>query len=132
MMVRISQCCMPMPGEEIMGFITAGRGISVHKATCPNLLNTDPQRWLKVRWNDTKANHRAQIHVIAQDHKGLLAELCNLLSDTDANIVTIDAHSSKDQIAHLNLIIEVNSLDHLSTVLQRIRQKNGVLEAKRQ
>ena len=132
MMVRISQCCMPMPGEEIMGFITAGRGISVHKATCPNLLNTDPQRWLKVRWNDTKTSHRAQIHVIAQDHKGLLAELCNLLSDTDANIVNIDAHSSKDQIAHLNLIIEVNSLDHLSTVLQRIRQKNGIMEAKRQ
>ncbi len=132
MMIRISQCCMPMPGEEIMGFITAGRGISVHKATCPNLLNTDPQRWLKVRWNETKNSHRAQIQVISQDQKGLLAELCNLLSNADANIVNIDAHSSKDRVAHLNIIVEVVSLDHLSTVLQRIRQLNGVMEAKRQ
>ncbi len=132
LMIRISQCCMPMPGEEIMGFITAGRGISVHKASCPNLLNTDPQRWLKVRWNETKNSHRTQIHVIAQDHKGLLAELCNVLSDADANIVNIDAHSSIDRVAHLNLIVEVVSLDHLSAVLQRIRQLNGVMEAKRQ
>ncbi len=132
MMIRISQCCMPMPGEEIMGFITAGRGISVHKATCPNLLNTDPQRWLEVRWSASQKTHRAQINVISQDHKGLLAELCNVLSDADANIVNIDAHSSKDRVARLNLIIEVTSLDHLSTVLQRIRQLNGVMEAKRQ
>lgn len=132
MMIRISQCCMPMPGEEIMGFITAGRGISVHKSTCPNLLNTDPQRWLKVRWNDTKNSHRTQLHVIAQDNKGLLAELCNVLSNADANIVNIDAHSSKDRVAHLSLIVEVVSLDHLSTVLQRIRQLSGVMEAKRQ
>ncbi len=131
MMIRISQCCMPMPGEDIMGFITAGRGISVHKSTCANLLNTDPQRWLKVRWNDTKGSHRAQLHVIAQDNKGLLADLCNVLSDADANIVTIDAHSSKDRVAHLSLIVEVVSLDHLSTVLQRIRQLSGVMEAKR-
>ncbi|MDR9502261.1 MAG: bifunctional (p)ppGpp synthetase/guanosine-3',5'-bis(diphosphate) 3'-pyrophosphohydrolase [Desulfurivibrionaceae bacterium] len=132
MMIRISQCCMPMPGEEIMGFITAGRGISVHKESCPNLLNTDPQRWLKVRWNETKTSHRTQIHVIAQDHKGLLAELCNALSDGNANILNIDAHSSKDRVAHLNLIIEVSSLDHLSSTLQRLRQVAGVMEAKRQ
>jgi GTP pyrophosphokinase len=132
LMIRISQCCMPMPGEEIMGFITAGRGISVHKATCPNLLNTDPQRWLKVRWNDSKKNsHRAHIHVIAQDHKGLLAELCNVLSNADANIVNIDAHSAKDNVARLSFIIEVVSLDHLSTVLQHLRQLSGVMEAKR-
>jgi GTP pyrophosphokinase len=133
LMIRISQCCMPMPGEEIMGFITAGRGISVHKATCPNLLNSDSQRWLKVRWNNNKKNsHRAQVHVIAKDHKGLLAELCNVLSNGDANIVNIDAHSSKDRVAHISFIIEVISLDHLSTVLQHIRQLSGVMEAKRQ
>lgn len=132
MMIRISQCCMPMPGEEIMGFITAGRGISVHKATCPNFLSTDSQRWLKVRWNNTTTNHRTQIHLIAQDHKGLLAEVCNALSDSDANIVNIDAHSSKDKVAHLTLIIEVTSLDHLSGVLQHLRQLSGVMEAKRQ
>ncbi|MDA3786743.1 MAG: bifunctional (p)ppGpp synthetase/guanosine-3',5'-bis(diphosphate) 3'-pyrophosphohydrolase [Deltaproteobacteria bacterium] len=132
MMIRISQCCMPMPGEEIMGFITAGRGISVHKESCPNLLNTDPQRWIKVRWNETKTSHRTQIHVIAQDHKGLLAEICNALSDGNANILNIDAHSSKDRVAHLNLIIEVSSLEHLSSTLQRLRQVAGVMEAKRQ
>lgn len=130
-LMRISQCCLPMPGDEVMGFITNGRGISVHKRTCPNLLATDPQRWIQVRWNDTETSHRAQISIIAHDQKGILGEICNVVSEADADIANIDATTSHDSLARLHMIIEVKSLDHLSKVIQHLQQHDYVLEAKR-
>jgi GTP pyrophosphokinase len=133
MLVKISRCCMPMPGDDIMGFITAGRGISVHKANCPNLLALDPQRLIAVSWSQSTAiGHQANIRIMAGDRKGLLVEVCNSLSTDDANIVNIDAHAAKDDLAKLNIVVEVKDLHHLSVVLQHLRQINGVIEAGRQ
>ena len=132
MLVKISRCCMPMPGDDIMGFITAGRGISVHKANCPNLLATDPQRHIAVSWSQAAgAGHQANIRIMAGDRKGLLVEVCNSLSTDDANIVNIDAHAAKNDLAKLNIVVEVNDLHHLSVVLQHLRQIDGVIEASR-
>ncbi len=132
MLVNISQCCMPMPGDDIMGFITKGRGISVHKAHCPNLLATDPERRIEVGWSSsTKTQHRAQIQIIAQDKKGLLVTICNEISTDDANILNVDAHTSKDNIAKLTIVLEVNSIDHLRRLLQHLRQLGNVIEARR-
>ncbi len=128
-LMKISKCCMPMPGDEVMGFITAGRGISVHKAKCPNLLSTDHDRWVEVRWNDTESSHQAQINIKADDQKGLLAEICNVVSEADANIINIDAHASTDSGATLYLVVEVKGLEHLDTVLQRIRNISAISEA---
>ncbi len=131
-LVKISRCCMPMPGDEVMGFITAGRGISVHKANCPNLLATDPQRHIAVSWSQGAATgHQTNIRIMANDRKGLLVEVCNSLSIDDANIVNIDAHTAKDNLAKLNIVVEVNDLQHLGVVLQHIRQINGIIEAGR-
>jgi guanosine-3',5'-bis(diphosphate) 3'-pyrophosphohydrolase len=131
-LMKISKCCMPMPGDEVMGFITAGRGISVHKAKCANLLATDPERWVSVQWNDTGASHQAQVSIKASDQKGLLAEVCHVVSEADANIVNIDAHASTgNSMALLHLIVEVKGLDHLSVVLQRIRNIAAITEARR-
>lgn len=130
-LMKISKCCMPMPGDEVMGFITAGRGISVHKATCNNLLSTDHDRWVQVRWNDTESSHQAQLKITASDQKGLLAEVCNVVSEADANIINIDAHSANDQVAILHLIVEVKGIDHLDTVLQQIRSIHAISQAKR-
>lgn len=132
MLTKISQCCMPMPGDDIVGFITNGRGISVHKCFCPNLLATDPARRIEVNWSSTsKAAHRAQIQITAQDKKGLLVTICNAITTDDANILNVDAHTSKDGIAKLNIVLEVNSIDHLSRLLQHLRQIGNVLDAKR-
>ncbi|MCB2181412.1 MAG: bifunctional (p)ppGpp synthetase/guanosine-3',5'-bis(diphosphate) 3'-pyrophosphohydrolase [Desulfobulbaceae bacterium] len=132
MLVKISQCCLPMPGDDIMGFITTGRGISVHKTTCPNLHNTDPQRRIEVGWSTSaKAQHRAQIQIIAQDRKGLLVNICNAITTDDANILNVDAHTSKDNVARLNIVLEVNSIDHLTSLLQHLRQLENVIEARR-
>ena len=132
MLVKISQCCLPMPGDKVMGFITTGRGITVHKANCPNLLATDPVRRIEVSWSsDDQPAHRAQIQVVATDRKGLLVSLCDSLSTDNANIVNVDAHTSKNSRAMLNLVVEVDDLSHLSMVLQHLRQVKGVLEARR-
>ena len=132
MLIKISQCCLPMPGDEIMGFITLGRGISVHKANCPNLAATDPRRRIEVQWSSSaKTQHRAQIQIVAQDQKGLLVTICNAITNDDANIVNVEAHTSKDQLAMLNIILEVDNIEHLSTLLQHLRQLDQVIEARR-
>ncbi|MFZ5758837.1 MAG: RelA/SpoT family protein [Thermodesulfobacteriota bacterium] len=132
MLIKISQCCLPMPGDEIMGFITAGRGISVHKAHCPNLLATDPERRIEVSWSSsTRTQHRAQIQIVAHDRKGLLVAICNAITNDDANILNVEAHTAKDNIARITIVLEVNSIDHLTTLLQHLRQLDQVIEAKR-
>lgn len=132
MLVKISQCCLPVPGDSIMGFITTGRGISIHKANCHNLLATDPQRRIEVTWSaDTKTVHRAQIYLVTQNKKGMLAAVSNAISMDDANIVELEAKTSADNLSTSNIVLEVENLDHLSRLLQHLRQIDGVLEVRR-
>jgi len=133
MMVRISHCCMPVPGDAVMGFITAGRGISVHKVGCANFRNTDPERQVAVEWaQTTKVVHRAQVVIIARDRKGFLATLSNTISMDDANILSVEAQASEGGgMARINVVVEIADRSHLERLLQHIRQLEGVLEARR-
>ena len=132
MLVKISQCCLPVPGDRIMGFITTGRGISIHKAHCHNLLLTDPQRRIEVSWSaKAKTVHRAHIYVVTQNKKGMLAAVSNAISMDDANILELDAKTTSDNLATNRIIVEIEDLDHLSRLLQHLRQIDGVLEAHR-
>jgi GTP pyrophosphokinase len=132
MLVKISQCCLPVPGDRIMGFITTGRGISIHKANCHNLLSTDPQRRIEVSWSaDAKTVHRANIYVVTQNKKGMLAAVSNAISMDDANIIELEAKTTSDNLATNNIMIEVEDVNHLSRLLQHLRQIEGVLEARR-
>ena len=131
-LTKISHCCMPVPGDEIMGFITSGRGISVHKASCPNLRAADQQRLIAVSWAENiKTSHRAQIQVIARDQKGLLAALSNEISHDDANILGLEATTSNGGIAKISIVVEITSREHLLRLLQHVQQLDGVLEARR-
>jgi guanosine-3',5'-bis(diphosphate) 3'-pyrophosphohydrolase len=130
MLVKISQCCLPVPGDPIMGFITTGRGISIHKVNCPNLLATDPQRRIEVSWAaGVKTIHRAQIYLVTQNKKGMLAAVSNSISMNDANIVELEAKTTADNLSTSNIVLEVEDLDHLSRLLQHLRQVEGVIEA---
>jgi len=132
MLVKISQCCLPVPGDRIMGFITTGRGISIHKANCHNLLSTAPQRRIEVNWTaDAKTVHRAHIYVATQNKKGMLAAVSNAISMDDANILELDAKITADNVATNKIVVEVEDLDHLGRLLQHLRQIDGVLEAHR-
>ena len=132
MLVKISQCCMPVPGDEIMGFITTGQGISIHKASCPHLLSTDQHRWIDVQWAATpKTVHRAHIRVMTQNRKGMLAAISSAINSDDVNIVEMEAHTTSDNLGMNNIVVEIEDLKHLRTLLQHLRQVDGVIEAQR-
>ena len=131
-LVKISNCCLPMPGDAIGGFITAGRGVSVHKTECRNLLAADPNRRVSVRWTKGGGSHKAKIQVIAQNSKGLLVSVCNQVTAENAEILDVEAHSSKTSIeATIDLVLEVTDIEHLAVILQRLMNVKGVLEARR-
>jgi len=132
MMIKISRCCNPVPGDPIMGFITNGRGISVHKAECVNLLATDPQRWIDVEWSTTQeAGHRVEIQVSAENGKGVFAAISTAISSDDADIIEISAHTTPADTADFHIAVEVEGLEHLQRVLQHLRQMEQVITARR-
>ncbi len=133
MLVKISNCCMPMPGDDIAGFVTSGRGVSVHKAECPNLLSSDPNRRVAVEWVTEDAGvHKTRLQITASDSKGLLVSLCNLINSDNADILDVEAHTSKKTgMASINLVISVKNKQQLATIIRKIQQLDGILEARR-
>jgi len=131
-LVKISNCCLPMPGDAIAGFITSGRGVSVHKAECRNLLEADQNRRVSVRWSTDVGNHKAKIQVIAQNSKGLLVQICNQVTAENAEILDVEAHALPNSIgATIDLVLEVTDREHLAVILQRLKQVKGVLQTRR-
>jgi len=132
MLVKISQCCRPIPGDNIMGFITTGAGISVHRADCPNLLSADPARWIDVTWSGTeKGAHRSALIIKAEDRKSILANISAIISTDDANIVELTAKTTDDNLAFIRVVLEVNNLEQLKLLKQHLRQMPEVIEVRR-
>ncbi|XOF33620.1 MAG: RelA/SpoT family protein [Candidatus Electrothrix sp. YB6] len=133
MLIKISQCCRPVPGDEIIGFITTGSGVSVHKAKCPNLLATDPVRWLEVKWTGAAAQntHRAELFLRAEDRKNLLVDISSCISSDDANIVEFNSRTTPDNIAEFNVVLEIADLDHLQILQTHLRQIPEMIEVRR-
>lgn len=132
MLVKVSRCCNPLPGDSIVGFITMGRGVSVHKANCPNLLSADPQRWIDVSWAGiAEKTYRANIHISAENKRGIFAEISSAISVDNANIVDISAHTTPTDQAEMTLSLEVDNLDHLNVVLRHLRQLPEVIGVRR-
>ncbi len=132
MLVKVSQCCHPVPGDAIIGFITTGSGISIHKAECPNLQATDPTRWLDVAWaGSPQATHRASLQIRAENRKNLLAEISSTISADDANIVELNARTTVENIAELEILLEVINLKHLQLLQQHLLQMPEVIEVRR-
>jgi GTP pyrophosphokinase len=132
MLVKVSQCCRPVPGDAILGFITTGSGISVHKAECPNLAATDPTRWLEVAWSGSpQATHRASLQIRAENRKNLLAEISSTISADDADIVELNARTTVENIAELDVLLDVVNLKHLQILQQHLLQMPEVIEVRR-
>lgn len=132
MLVKISQCCHPVPGDAIIGFITTGRGISVHKASCDNLLITDPKRWIAVSWSGAQSiQHRVEILVTAENRRGIVATISAAINADDANILGIPTRMTPTGIVELQITLEVADLEHLQTLLQHLRQLDSVISVRR-
>ena len=132
MMVKVSQCCKPVPGDEIIGFITMGSGISIHKANCPNLRSTDPQRWIEVSWSGAlKGRHRTELLLRAEDKKNLLTEISAVISSDDADIIEFNARTNSESIAEFNIVLEITDLQHLQVLQQHLQQMPEMIEVRR-
>ena len=132
MLVKISQCCNPLPGDGIIGFITTGRGVSVHKVDCVNLLSSDPQRWIEVSWAGLEDKHyKVGIHVSAENRRGIFAEVSSAIGSDNANIVEVSAHVTPADTADLTITLEVENLDHLQILMQHLRQMEHVISVRR-
>jgi GTP pyrophosphokinase len=132
MLVKISQCCQPLPGDPIVGFITMGRGVSVHKANCVNLLSSDPKRWLDVSWTGiAEKTYKVGIHISAENKRGIFAEISGAISLDNANIVDISAHTTPADLAEMTISLEVGHLEHLNTLMQHLRQIPAVITVRR-
>ncbi len=132
MLVKISRCCNPVPGDSIMGFITSGRGISVHKKECVNLQATDPQRWIDVEWTAIREEgHRVELKVSAENGKGVFAAISSAIGADDANIIEISARTTPAGTAEFHIVLEVDGLEHLQLLLQHLRQMEQVITARR-
>jgi GTP pyrophosphokinase len=134
-MVRLSRCCTPVPGDEIIGFVTRGRGVSVHRSDCANAaaLATDQEtRMMHVDWNVTQTTtYRAGVEVVALDRSKLLRDVANTLSDHHVNIVACSTHTGNDRVAKMRFEFELGDHRSLEAVLRTIKGIDGVYDAYR-
>ncbi|MHB1653399.1 MAG: RelA/SpoT family protein [Desulfitobacteriaceae bacterium] len=135
LLVRFSHCCNPLPGDEIIGYITRGRGVSIHRRDCLNFQARsleDQERVVEVMWDEeSEATYAVDIHVSVGDRARLVTDVMNAVMDTRTNMLGINAHVGKDRVAHIQLRLEIRNLDHLNYVMQRIRRVKDVLQAER-
>jgi GTP diphosphokinase / guanosine-3',5'-bis(diphosphate) 3'-diphosphatase len=133
--VKLARCCTPVPGDEIMGFITRGHGASVHRSDCPNMkvLAADaPERIIEVSWAAGKAtSFMVSIQVEALDRQKLLRDVANVLADQRVNIVAASTHTGRDRIANLRFTFELADSAHLSSIISAVKRVEGVFDAYR-
>jgi guanosine-3',5'-bis(diphosphate) 3'-pyrophosphohydrolase len=132
--VKLSRCCTPVPGDEIMGFVTRGLGVSVHRTDCPNVksLRNEPDRLIDVSWSVGKpTSFLVSIQVDALDRRKLLQDVATVLGDQHVNIVAASSNTGKDRIAVLRFTFELGDIAHLSSILSNVKRVDGVFDARR-
>jgi GTP pyrophosphokinase len=135
-MVFRAKCCNPIRGERIIGYITRGKGVSVHAATCPNVINLmfDPERRIEVEWDSAgtdQAPYTVRLTMQVEDRKGMLAEISAKVSDINTNITNMEARTGDDQQARIDMTVEIRDLKHLDKVIRSIKGVQGVLGVER-
>ncbi|MGH7274491.1 MAG: RelA/SpoT family protein [Nitrospiria bacterium] len=133
-LIHLSKCCNPVPGDRIIGFITRGRGLSIHTVDCPNIdeLDYDKDRLVEVDWDSKQTEpHPVQISVLTVDRPGMLASVSASISSTQTNISHAEIKTTEDKKAILNFVVDILNTAHLEKILKNIQHVEGVLSAKR-
>ena len=137
LMVFRARCCNPIRGEKIVGYITRGKGVSVHAATCPNVLNLlyDPERRIDVVWDRVKSKDSSAFTVCltiqVEDRRGILADVTSRIADSNINMRKVEATSSEHQHGLINVTLDINDLKHLQRVIKLVTGVPGVLDVER-
>ncbi len=135
LMVRFAKCCSPVPGDEILGYITKGRGVSVHRKDCANLkslIETDGEKVVEVNWGKSQnAAYFAEIQVKADDRENLLADTMSVISDLKLQLSAVNANLAKEGFAYINIKVKITSVDNLNELMRRIKRLKGVIDVYR-
>ncbi len=135
LMVFRARCCSPIRGEKIIGYVTRGKGVSVHSSTCPNVVNLlyDPERRIEVEWDkgDAVARYTVKLTMEVEDRKGLLAAVSAKIAGINTNIKNMEARTGDGQHARIDVTIENSDLKHLEKVIKSLRGVEGVLGVER-
>ena len=134
LLMQLSRCCNPVPGDKILGYITRGRGLTIHSVDCPNLeaLDYDRERLVEVEWDTaTPSQHAVKIAVIAEDKTGVLANVSSAIAECKANISRAEIITREDRKAELDFVVEIADTAHLNRVLKTIERIGGVITARR-
>ncbi len=133
-LIRFSHCCNPLPGDAIVGYITRGRGVSVHRLDCPNVkyLSSEAERLIEVTWDkDAPQTFSTTLVISAFDRPGLLSDVVNTVAETRTNLSYVNARSGKDKTATIDLVLEISSLEQLRHILERISKIRDVFSVSR-
>ena len=133
-LVRLSRCCNPVPGDDIIGYITRGRGVSVHRSDCINVTGSasEEERLIEVKWiTAANAAYKADITVMANDRTQLLMEVTNTIGEAKIPLKAMNARTTKDQIALIVLTLEITDTEQLEKIIKKLRKVDGVFEVNR-
>jgi guanosine-3',5'-bis(diphosphate) 3'-pyrophosphohydrolase len=135
LMVFRARCCNPIRGEKIVGYITRGKGVSVHSATCPNVVNLlyDPERRIEVEWDKaTDASpYTVRLSLQVEDRKGILADVTSKIAGINTNIRNVEATSDADARGRIDMTVEISDVKHLQKVIKSLRSVEGVVDVER-
>ena len=131
-MVRYAGCCNPVPGDKVVGFITRGRGVTIHSIDCQNAMDDDPNRKVEVEWDSMKEYiYPVRIRISSEDKKGLLAEISNSFSSNEANIKNAKVETTEDKKAISTFEVEIRDLNHLNKVIKALEKIKGIYRVER-
>ncbi|OIJ21968.1 (p)ppGpp synthetase [Anaerobacillus alkalidiazotrophicus] len=135
LLIRLSKCCNPVPGDDIIGFITKGRGVSIHRADCTNVQTDDAKtRLLPVEWegnNQETKNYNVDIEISGYDRRGLLNEVLQAVTETRTNMNAVSGKSDKNKMATILMTISIHNVDHLQKVVDRIKRIRDIYSVRR-
>jgi guanosine-3',5'-bis(diphosphate) 3'-pyrophosphohydrolase len=131
--VRFAKCCNPVPGDEIIGYITRGRGVSIHRKDCPNITYIEGnERFMEVSWDDSqKAEYSAEIQIKALDRPGLLTEITQSITESELTLTSLSARTNKEKLAIINILLEIKNIDQLRELMKKIRRLKGIIDVYR-
>ena len=136
-LIKYARCCNPLPGDDIIGYITKGYGISVHRTDCPNVVNSlqrgdENERWLRVSWSgSTGESFAASLSILAEKRVGLLADVTTALANMRAFIHAINAREVQGGKLMVSIVLDANDVEHINSVIAKLRAITGVIDVKR-
>ena len=136
-LIKLSKCCTPLPGDDIIGFITRGHGVSIHKRDCPNVPvniadSAEPERWIPAHWDGTQSDSFiSTLQIAAIDRDGLLLDIMNAVYNMRVTAHSVTARQTKSGNCLVVLTISVESVEHLKSIISRLEKLKGVFSIER-